>query len=532
MGDNNTGFSLRYINSTQGSKSPQNYKMLTTAKDLSAIVSTSNTAYSANGTTLVDYIDEELSMLYGTQNVYLPMVELRDESTDEDELKKGQFLLLDTPVEWDADNTLFGTTDACVTWFNISMPLTLDGLESHKIKIDSEDDIWDKKDDVYNRDAVIMYMAEQPSAVFSTKVNTNNAAWGDTSVQCEGLNGNLIGSSQNLECGKVLTVKAKPEKDSTIKSIVLRDKDGNTLESFLEDIKETFVEIRDENGKFVRTEEQGYSLTQAEKNKGYIAQEITNTTTVQEILENGGTDENGYYEFKFPVPCQDATLEVAYDKADKTLYTYPVTLKDVENPDVNGSYNAVLQFSGYDYLAEKNFKQGEEVIFSVTPYNKMICSGVTLKDKTGNVIEDLPVKDVTDEVMKISPNERLYSFTMPAQAVTVEATLKQGYSVTVTEDSHSSHKFKNLNCFDVFSLFGNKSQSVAWEKSSQLTYAPDSMISLDAIADAGYTISSIEVYDEDRNTVDVMLAGESGIEFIMPKKNVNIIIKPMCIGGI
>lgn len=525
MGNDNTGFSLSYINLTQGSKSPKNYKMLTTGKDLSAIVSAANTAYSANGTTLVDYIGKELSMLYGSQNVYLPKVEMRNESTNEDELKKGQFLLLDTPIEWDADNTLFGTTDACVTWFNISMPLTSDGLESHRIKIDSEDDIWDKKEDVYHGDAVIMYVANVPSAVINTQINSTNGGWGNTIVKCEGQDYNLAGLKDTLESGKVLTVKAKPNIESTIKSIVLKDKGGNVLETFLEDIKETVVEIRDENNKLIRTEAQGYSLTQTEKNNGYKAQEISNITTVQEILQNGGTNEDGYYEFKFPVPYQDATIEITYDKADTTLYTYPVTLKDVENPNVGGSYDAVLQFSGYDYLSEKNFKQGEEVIFSVTPYNQMLCTGVTLKDAKGKVIEDVPVKDVTDEVMKISPNERLYSFTMPAQAVTVEATLEQGYLVSVMDDSHSSHKFKNLNCFDIFSLFEKGSQSVSWENSRQITYAPNSMVSLEAIADIGYTISSIEVYDEDKNTIDVMLTGMSGIEFVMPEKNVNIRIQ-------
>lgn len=461
-GYNNTGFSLDYLNLVKNSYSPGGYTMVDSGSDLSPIKN--GNSYNENET-LIDNIERELAITYGTDDVYLP--------------KESQYMLLKTDVYWrNADSSMvFPNTDAETTWYNLSSEC--------ETEINGENDIYEKSN-VKNKEIVALYSSTDAKMALKTIENKNNGGSGTTKISTDSTNIAINGSS-TLSCGDLLTIKVRPDEGSTVKSVVIKNKNGEVLETIL--------------GDYIYTDSEGNSYT----------------TDVQEMLEYFPTDDEGYYTFNLPVPYQDATVEVTYCKENESLVSYDVTLNNsIDSTD--DSTDAVLQFTSYDNLSEKSFSKGETVTVSVTPYNNKVCTGIVIRDSKGNIINNVTVNDITETSLKIRPTERIYSFTMPEEDISIEAILDQGYTVTVSKGSNFTYKFENLNCVN---MSANSNSDCSWETAQKNTFAAGDTVTLDISADPDYYISDVKVYKGDNELIDVKCSG-SKFSFVMPEGNVTV----------
>ena len=438
--------------------------------ELSAIADGTITAYDT-GDTLAANIKDELSMAFGSENVHLPEVTWKALSTDEDDLKYGpNFMPLRRKLYWAMLHNIFQNPDGTMSIGNASMPYS----PKNEAFLDLEDDLRDYtgyEDDKHlqNTEAMVMWVCEAPSA----KVTLTGAEGGNTHATIG--NAQLSeGGSGTYDSGTAMTITAAPDDGYTIGSVRLVDKGGNVLEELLAD-----VELSDES-----------------------------TISTQEVLMSMKENADGAYEFSVPVPCQDATVEVTYVQVDPSLLTYDVTLDDVEG---DSGYDAVLQFGSYDFLGTKSFREGDQVVLSVIGYNHHMAKGITITDAAGNPV-DVAYEDVTSEMQRTRPTEKLYAFTMPAKDVKVDPILHTSNTVNVNDSANVTHTFENLN---LYALGGNDS----WIHSKTVDFVEGDTVSISYAVESGYVVSGVEVFDSANRRVETTPA-DGRISFTMPANDV------------
>ncbi len=462
-----TCFSLDFLNLTKGTYSPANFNMISSQSQINPI--TQEKAYT-DSDNLIKNLRKELGLIY--DNVYLPDLANKAESSDSDKLDDGSFLLMNTDIDWDCDCGDWSSDDADMKWLNVSMPINAN--KNHEIEIDCEDDIYDNSDksgdSLRDKEAYVMLKGAPKMAL---KVSANESTGSGDAFVTSGSKTVSKNSSAVMNSGDVMTLKVKPDKGSTIESIVIKNQFGETLDVLLDSKK-------DSNGNV--------------------------TLSSQEILASRTTDNDGYYEFILPIPCQDATFEVNFTKEDPTLYTYNVTLNS------NGT-NSLMQFTSYDLISTQHHKSGDVVSVSVIPDNGKLCSGITITDANGNV-KNIDVTESTGK--KLKPNERIFSFTMPNYDITITPTISNGNIVNIDNDSNSVHRFTNLNCIN---LLGDNATS--WEKSTSMTYKEGDTVTVDITANTGYFVSEIDVYTNSKQ-IPIVKTNGTEISFTMPKEDVNI----------
>ncbi len=462
-----TCFSLDFLNLTKGTYSPANLNMISSQSQVNPI--TNEKAYK-DSDNLIKNIRKELGLIY--DNVYLPDLNNKAESSDTSKLDDGSFLLMNTDIDWDCDCGDWSSDDADMKWLNASMPMN--SSKNHEVKIDCEDNIYDNSDkagdSLRDKEAYVM-LKGAPKMALNVKANEANGN-GDAFVT-SGSKTISKNSSATMNCGDVMTLKVKPNKGSTVESIVIKNQYGETLDVLLDSQK-------DSNGNVVLSS--------------------------QEILSCRTTDKDGYQEFILPIPCQDATFEVNFTKEDPNLCNHNVTLNS------NGT-ESLMQFTSYDFISTKTHKSGDVVSVSVIPDNGKICTGITVTDANGNII-NLDVTESTNR--KIKPTENIFSFIMPDCDITITPTIINGHFVSINNDSNSVHKFTNLNCVN---LAGDN--ATAWENSTSMTFKEGNTVTIDITAKPGYFVSEIDVYTSSKQ-IPLVKTNGTEISFIMPNENVNI----------
>ena len=466
-------FSLDFINLTRGLSN--NLKMLSSQSQINAIKN-SNAYVSSNN--LIKNIRRELSIVYGN-DIAIPDLDNKAPNTDESTLKSGLFLLLNSNLTWKCDaQTLFISDDADMNWLNISMPL--DG--NHEVEIDSENDIVDNTKNggsLRDKEAYAMFCG---SAKSSHYINTAEI-YGSGDVYTE-VNGKVVNtegkSSGKLNSGDVMKIKIKPDANSTIESIQIKNTRHDVIDILL-------ASEFDSNGK--------------------------KTFDSQELVDILPKDENGYIEFVLPVPYQDVQINVIFKQIDDSLIDHKVILD-------NDRTETTMQFTSYDFVTTKEFKKDEVVTISVMPDEGKICTGVSVIDQYGYSLNPqyIGFKEVTDSRIKLKPNEKIYQFNMLHHDMTIKPIIEQGYVVDFRGDSNTDHTFTHLNCFN---FMGNA--ITTWEKGNSITYKEGDRVTIEITAAKGHFITDIDVFT-DTKQIPTVITNDTEISFIMPKENVHIVV--------
>ncbi|MBQ8057300.1 MAG: Ig-like domain-containing protein [Ruminococcus sp.] len=480
-------FSLDTLNLLNSTSSPQGLDCIKSVSELSPIMSAGNTAYINSNSNIINNIISELSVSH-KEGVDLTPAQVISDTNDD--TKEGNFLLLNTPISW-SPNAVIGSDDAEMKWANISMSIPTE------MTIDAEKDTAGK----HSEPLYVMYKGSPKVNVDVNSttyfVHSGIRADGEVDVYVDGESIFANGKNgENLTSSKAMTIKAKPNEDCIITRVVLKNSYGETIEEVYGD---------DPASKKIDT----YALE------------------AQPLMDYMHKDENGYYEFVVPVPCQDVTVEVNFEMKDESLEKYSVTLDDmIENNESIGQ----MYFESYNGMLKKNFLPGEEVSICVIPNDpknvlgewstaNTICEGIEVVDSNGNSIA---VKDATDLFYKIKPTERRYTFTMPDSDVTVNAKTGNGNIVLVDyATDHCSHYFTNLNCYNFD--FATSSNNESWSKSKNVVFKTGDMVSLKPVADTGYCITEVNVATESGD-VATSVKSDGTITFEMPDENVTVMV--------
>lgn len=421
---------------------------------------------------LTENIQTELSFGLEDDDLHLPAVDYTAPSSDGDAIKRGpNFLALRSEIYIDLDTSLFRNYDADMTLGNASMPYSA----GNQTQVDLEDDIWDDADSEGDRldgkEVVFMWYGE-PSATIGLSASeggTTKLKVGDEEL------GN--GQSGTYNSGTAATISAAPQEGYIISSVQLLDASGNVLEDLFSN-----RELDEET-----------------------------TITTQEMLDfMEAEDEDGSYSFAIPVPYQDATVQVTYAPQDETLKAYNVELSDVKS---SSGYDAVLQFGSYDYLGKKSFKVDDQVVVSACGYNHHVAKGLLFYDASGTAM-DVEFEDVSNQMLRTRPTERLYAFTMPAQDLNISPDLAESRSVSVVDSSHVSHRFEGLNLFDGGS-------TTDWAHANSVDFVEGDTVTLSYQTQAGFMVSQVEVFDSSNEAVPTMPA-DGSVSFVMPASNVTV----------
>lgn len=328
-------------------------------------------------------------------------------------------------------------------------------------KINGENDIHEENS-VKNTEILAMYSSNTAKMSLTTVEKGN----GTTKVSTPSITV-AENKSATLNCGDVLTIKVKPNEGCSVETIVIKDKNGKVLDTLL-------------------------------------SEECT-----EDMLRFLSTDSEGFYTFVLPVPYQDVTLEVNYSESNSE---YQVNIKENSNRD------DMIQFENYDDVNNMTFSEGETVVVSVVPMNDYVCTGINVTDNSGKSV-DVKINDITSNRLKLRPDEKIYSFTMPAQDVNVTSIIEQGYTATVCSGENYSFEFKNCDCINLLCY-----SEPIWNTVSSKTYKSGDTVTINVKPDAGYTISGVEVFDDKDSKIDVTVSG-SEYSFTMPKGDVEIEIK-------
>lgn len=480
------GFSLRTLNLMNGTSSPAGLHCIKSADELS-LISSANNIYYSHQNNLINNIKAELSV--SDDSVAIRDVKYVEQSNDTDVLTQGQFLILDTPITWNPENSL-ENNDARMNWLNISMstPTT--------VEVDAEADVTFGDGNL--EDLFVMY-----KGIPSVNVSLDSASYypeggsgtveayiGDTQVIAD------HSSATGIQSSQAMTIKLKPDEGSVLTRVVVKDTDGNVLE-----------EVYGENPQGV--DKSSYLLD------------------AQEMQEYMPQDENGCYEAVMPVPCQNVEVVAYFEQRDSSADKNTVTLNDT---GVEGAY---LWFDGYNSVNAKEYLPGEEVVVTVLPKDltetshgltaeNTVCEGITAIDANSNAVE---VTDITESSYKIKPNEKQYSFIMPDSDVTVSASLADGNMISVVCDAYCTHYFDNLNCYNlnIYSDNGSiKTQNVEkWSTTNRIPYGEGETVYIVPKASEGYCISDVYVTSLSGD-LETSVLPDGTVTFVMPAENVTV----------
>lgn len=462
------GFSLLLLNYTKGSSSPEGLNMLTSENDVTSIVNGAGYDRTSN---IINNIIRELG--YTRSDISLNSAKTISQNSSSSDLKKGQFMLLNTDISWKPGH---GNDDADMTWLNISTPTP------KQIKIGTGDVSGYTDETQLEQETYIMFKGT-PTVKLSLQNSNNNGGSGSTVVDVGGTDINNLTDGKTTG-GTTMTIKVKPNDGSTIDHISLRNKSGNTYATIL-------------------------------GSSSYFSAE--------DILEYMVLSSDGYYEFTLPVPCQDTVIEVSYTKSSQKYNAGLSNPKNSENTEL-----ADIQFDGYDNTDIKRYKAGETVVVSVIPSDKNICESLIVTAADGNAVS---AKEITEGNSKLNPNEKIFSFTMPYCDVEISAKMVAANTVTVsssenTKNNTYSYEFLNLDCFDLTSVSGGTVSS--WSKSGSIAFEPGKTVSVSVSANENYYISDIDIYTDSRKELEMKYADNSTISFVMPdfaaNDNVHVVI--------
>ena len=370
LGATYTGISADYMNLRE-STSPAGYVMLRDAEELAQLIDV--VGYDGHLYSFLSkhlYTDVTASDGTVTREVQLPSAPAESASFAEGKLGEGMMVPLYADLlDWSPSQIT--ARDMNVDMIDISQPLELDDLSRNQVEMDTEDDIADSGQN-HNNPLVILRNTA-PSSVVDLAVGEGGRA------QLSDDSGNAAGKT--LAAGTPLTLLVTPDSGKAITAVDLCLQSGTTV-----------------------------SLVGGDGD-----------VSVEEVLLHAQTDENGAYRFSFPSCYQNATVRVTFADADPALTTYSARIMESSQGDT--------QFVGNSGIAEQHYCASQAVTLHIRPYAGYVVDTVTVTDANGNTVE---ATDVTAEELVYTPTYRVFEFAMPAAAVTIDVTYKDGYTVDLT----------------------------------------------------------------------------------------------------
>lgn len=450
LGATYTGVSGDFMN-LRDSEDPSGYKMLESAADLSDLVNTNG--FNRYNSLLYSYLEGELASLGESK---LPENTASESTTfDDGNLGDGMLIpLYDDIMNWSPGQII--DRDQVVEMVDVSMPLDVEDLSASQLEIDTEDDIADSGAN-QNNTLVILKSDEQNAKVSVSKE-------GDGTVTLTDESGNNA-SGQTLSSGTTLTAYVKPASGQVVKSVDL----------------------------IVGNEAKVISLAGSESTE----------ESAEEMLANMPTDSDGNYVFNFQVPYQKATLKVVFGEQDASLKTYDAEI--VESEEGN------IQFEANNGLLTQEHKEGDVVTVNVRPYTGKTVESILVKDADNSVIT---VEDITEDEVVYTPNSKVYTFTMPADDVTIEVTFAKGYTVSLSttgsDECTAEFVYDTNNFFDESWLTGTA------------TEAEGSEIEIKVDCPENYFVSEYIITNLTTSNLVLGDITDDGITFTMPASSVSV----------
>lgn len=440
------------------SSSPSWYYMPKSVGDIQSLLNVSAyTSKASGGQHLITFLKSQ-----GLTN--LPNITKTTGSYNHDTLKKGAFMLMDTKREWEPSNTMIpGNQDMDTTFLNVELPLYQDNARQNQVLIDVEGDIYDNRSSYGGKEVLIM-LSGTPRISFSSSTTGN----GTLEIYQADANGDPTGAAFNpsrevVFSGTPMVAKVKPGDHQVLKSLVLTANNG----SYEVDLV-------------------GGSIDGS-------------TTMAEELLPYLQTDKSGYYYFHFSLPYQDAKVTATFGEPDQAYTTYTV--------DLEGSQEGEALFADSNGMISREFHAGDPVELNVRPYQGKLIDTVTATTTTGRNIRIL---DTTNEDLRTTPTSGNYRFEMPDEAVTVNVTYRDGYTVSLSAVNNGTATFTGIAC-----------SNSDWLR-YPITYAPGDTVQVDIQPNDGYYTENCTVigrtsYDDIPATVN-----NSVLQFKMPEENVTV----------
>lgn len=470
------GFSehIRYLSSDfqnlKKSTSPSGYNMITSVEDIYSILDTTAFKSNADGYlmpflktqlqyALISSADTENIDKVSDISINIPSIESK--ASNQDTLKAGQFMMLNSPVDWDPV-AIIPNYDADTTWLNISQPLSKAESNDNEVYIDVEGNITDEEN--VSEGEVAVMLSGNPTVNFTVE------RWdgGECDVRV-GDSENLYGTSQQKSGSKV-TVKIKPDEDRVVDNIILLDEDDEVLENLF-----SFKEI--------------------------IPEEYFKCLSV---------DEEGFYTFEFPVPYQDAKLKVTYKGIDESYNDYTVKLNNVDSDNDLIYDDGKISFVLNSCSEELTFCQGETVGVKVHPYDNNLCTGISVVTERGETVK---VTDITNTTLVSTPTDKEYEFVMPAENVNVYAEFKKGYTVTLNNKANNGAiKFSE-----------NISNTYNYDLTKPITFTEGDLVEINSAPDSSYYLSKISITGDYSYNKYIYSHSDGTIKFYMPAENVTVV---------
>lgn len=466
---------IRYLSSDfmnlKKSTVPSGYNMIKSVSDIYPILDT--TAFKSDNSgylmpfiktqlqyALLPNVEADSNMKVTDIPVNLPII--TNKQSDTSDLKSGQFLMLDSTVDWDPIAPIVPNHDADTTWVNISQPISVSEGHENEVRIDVEDDIADVES-VSNSEVAVM-LSGQPSSSFTVE----NLSGGSCDVRV-GDSGNLSNTTSLQKSGSVVTAKIKPNEDKVISKITLYDNEGEVLE--------------------------------------YIYD--ANNIAPEEFFECVSVDENGYYTFKFPVPYQKSKVIISYKTYDSRYEKFDATIHNVTEDNASTADMGKITFATTPSSDEAKFKHNELVGVNVRPYKNYVCKNLYVKTDAGDKVE---VTDVSDCTLSLTPKSKEYIFKMPARNVNIYAEFENGYTVT----------FDNKDINGKVQFDKSVSDCLNCDLTQPLTFAKNDVVNVEVIPDSGYYLDKIYIVDKYQNGYHYNYNGNS-MSFRMPAQDLTVI---------
>jgi len=369
LGATYTGVSGDFMN-LRDSVSPSGYVMLRDASELADLIQIPGFDGSLHSF-LSEHLYTDVAGENGTvrNGAQLPSAPSEHASFNSDLLGQGMMIpLYDDITNWEPSQIT--QRDMCVDMVDISLPLKADDLSRNQVEMDTEDDIADSGQN--HHAALVVWRNAAPQ----TAVGLKASAGGQAALLGPD---NTDAAGKTVAAGTPLTLLVTPEDGKAVASADLVLADGRR-----------------------------YSLVGAGED-----------VPVEEALLHAQRDEHGAYTFSFPACYQQATVEVAF--ADAVMDSYEAMIRQATQGDA--------QFVGNNGITRQNYRPSQEVTVHIRPYTGFIVDTIQVTGADGT---DIPTTDVTAQALAYTPTYRVVSFVMPEQAVTVEVTYKDGYTVDLT----------------------------------------------------------------------------------------------------
>ncbi|WP_026528314.1 InlB B-repeat-containing protein [Butyrivibrio sp. VCD2006] len=299
-------------------------------------------------------------------------------------------------------------------------------------------------------------------------------------------NGSAESDKTSATKGDTVSITVAPESGYETDKVTVKDVDGNSVSVSGSENSYSFTMPAGNVTVTATFKKANYSVTVSSASNGSAESDKT-TANKGDTVSITTTPTSGYETDKVTVKDADGNAVAVSGSEDSYSFTMPASNVTVSAAFKKRSYSITISSAdgGSASASADDATKGETVTITTTPDSGYETDKVTVKDADGGTVS-------------VSGSGTSYSFTMPADNVTVTPTFKKiNYSVTVSSASNGSAASNKTTA--------NKGDTVS------ITTTPAS----------GYETDVVTVKDASGSSVTVSGSGDN-YGFTMPASNVTV----------